>query len=176
MKTAVVAASRTVARISLSLVLIAVSGDVAAQGSNQNGWASETDPVARQLIEQERKWATLSCVPSSTIVAYGTAFIGDFIADDFVGTSPKGNLYNKSDILVTSLPKGWEPERDCKLLGAKVRFVGPNVAVIYGSESAAAKGSDGQYSTRTLIWTDTLLFRSGKWQVVAVQDMTKPKK
>lgn len=65
-----------------------------------------------------------------------------------------------------------ELEHDCKFLSAKVRFYDPDVAVIYGIESALAKGPDGKEALRTLIWTDTLLRRGGRWQVIAVQDMT----
>jgi uncharacterized protein (TIGR02246 family) len=68
------------------------------------------------------------------------------------------------------------PEHDCKLLSAKVRFFGPDVAIIYGKETAVLTGANGKDSRRTLIWTDTALRRNGKWQLIAVQDMDEPKK
>ena len=71
-------------------------------------------------------------------------------------------------------PAAREPEQDCRLLSAKVRFVGSDVAIIYGKERATIKAPDGNYAPRTLVWTDTLLRRSGKWQVIAVQDMVVP--
>ncbi len=174
MRTKLLAATKALAAMSLVSGSVVAASGAFAQPVKSEGWADAADPLALQLIEQERKWATLSCTPISTVVAYGTAFINDFIADDFVGTHPRGSLYSKSDML--TLPKGWEPERDCKLLGARVRFFAPDIAVIYGSESAVAKGPGGKYSTRTLVWTDTLRFRAGKWQVIAVQDMTMPAK
>jgi hypothetical protein len=174
MKTSIPFAARAFVTASLLSCLVSFSDSSVAQGFGQTGWASQNDKVAKQLIEKERQWATLSCTPKILAVAYGTAFIKEFIADDFVGTHPEGTLYSKSDML--KLPKDWEPEQDCKLLSAKVRFVEPNVAVIYGSESAIVKGTDGKKSMRTLIWTDTLLSRAGRWQVIAVQDMAMPTK
>ncbi len=120
------------------------------------------------LIEQERKWGTLSCTPSNVIA--------EFIADDFVGTHPKGHLYTKADMAPRDTAPATPTEKDCKLLSAKVRYFGPDIAVIYGSESAVSKGPDGKDVTRTLVWTDTVMRRAGHWQVIAVQDMTVPSK
>jgi hypothetical protein len=124
--------------------------------------------VAKQLIEQERRWGIDSCKPS-TVVA-------EFLAEDFIGTSPRGQLYPKAAMLPppAGVPQPKSGERNCKLLGAKVRFFGPDVAVIYGNESADFKGPHGKTVTRVLIWTDTALRRDGKWQVIAVQDMVAP--
>jgi hypothetical protein len=130
-------------------------------------WAAESDPEARYLIEQERRWATDSCTPSTVVK--------DYIAKDFVGTSPAGGLYRRSALLGPGIAApGGEKERDCKLLAAKVRFYGPDVAVIYGYESAVLVKPDGSETTRVLIWTDTAVRRKGKWLVIAVQDMVAP--
>jgi hypothetical protein len=158
-------------------VLLAVSSSASAQRPGDGNWASETDPVAKHLVEQERRWATLACSPGSERVAAGKALVEEFIAADFTGTSPKGVLYSKSDMLSKDASGTIEnPERDCKLLSAKVRYFGLNVAVIYGSESAIIEGPDGKEMTRGLVWTDTVLFRAKKWQVIAVQDMVSPTK
>jgi hypothetical protein len=113
------------------------------------------------------RWATDSCT-ASTVVK-------DYIATDFVGTSPSGGLYRRSALLSPGIAApGGEKERDCKLLAAKVRFYGPDVAVIYGYESAVLIKPDGSETTRVLIWTDTAVRRKGKWLVIAVQDMVAP--
>ena len=145
-----------------------------AQESAQGRWADANDPVAAQLIEQERRWATASCAPPATGEATIAALVEDFIAPDFVGTSPKGALYAKADMLPKDKPAAREPEKDCQLLSARVRFIGADVAIIYGKERATIKSAAGTYAPRTLVWTDTLLQRSGKWQVIAVQDMVVP--
>lgn len=127
-------------------------------------WAADSDPVARHLIEQERRWATDGCTPNTVVQ--------DYIAKDFVATSPAGTLYTRSALLdrESELSK----EHDCKLLAAKVRFYGPDLAMIYGNESAVVKAADGTETTRVLIWTDTAVRRRGKWLVIAVQDMVAP--
>jgi len=157
-----------IARAGALIVLLAVAleGSACAQQVGEGKWADENDPVAKQLIEQERKWALLYCTPSNVIQ--------EFVADDFVGTSPEGPTYTKSGLL--GRHKAPAPEHDCKLLSAKVRFFGADLAIIYGSETAVRTGADGEDFQRTLIWTDTVLRRNGKWQLIAVQDMFEPKK
>jgi hypothetical protein len=132
-----------------------------AQQFGQGKWANENDPVAKQLIQQERKWAVLSCSPSNVVQ--------EFVAEDFIGTNPAGQTYTKTELLDSRKPGA--SERDCKLLGARVRFFGPDVAIIYGKESFVYTGTDGKDSLRTLVWTDTALRRKGMWQLIAVQDM-----
>jgi len=148
------------------LIAIVSQRPVFAQSYGEGRWADANDPVAKELIEQERKWAVLYCTPSHVVE--------EFIADDFVGTSPDGPIYSKSDL--TKRHKAPLPEHDCKLLSARVRFYGPDLAMIYGSETAVRTGADGKDFQRTLVWTDTLLKRNGKWQIIAVQDMFDPKK
>lgn len=177
MKAGLLSCSKAKVSVFLLSALVALPGGAFAQKISRSGWASENDPVAKQLIEQERKWATLSCTPSSGFAAASLALIPTFIAPDFVGTSPRGPLYTRADMLPKKAPPAAaEQERDCKLLSARVRYFGPDVAVIYGKESAVVKGADGKESTITLVWTDTLLRRAGKWQVIAVQDMVDPRK
>lgn len=137
-----------------------------AQAAIQGRWAAPDDPVAKQLIEMERRWAVLSCTPSNVIE--------EFVAEDFVGTSPEGPTYTKSDL--TKAHQAPSPEHGCKLLSARVRFYGSGLAVIYGTETATHAGADGKDSQTTLIWTDTALKRNGEWQLIAVQDMFDPRK
>lgn len=155
----------------LGLLLAAVAGgSAAAEPAPAAGrWASATDPVAKLLIEQERLWATHACKPNTVLQT--------LIADDFVGTSPEGTLYTKPDMLPKPGARPAAPgERNCKLINALVRWFGPDVAVVYGRESAIAKGADGKDKLRVLVWTDTFLRRGGKWQIIAVQDMDVPAK
>jgi len=173
------AQSRSASKAFVGLLLLSAGvlfrGGAIAQGVGKSGWAGKNDPLARKLIEQERTWATLSCAPPGKIAAASAAFVTDVIADDFVGTSPRGPLYTKADMLPKKTGPAPETERDCKLISARVRYFGPDVAVLYGRESAIAKGAGGKEAPRTLVWTDTWLRRAGKWQIIAVQDMVPPK-
>ena len=154
----------------LMLAPLMVSTVAVARPGNHGQWAAANDPVAKKLIEMEREWALAACAPASAAAATYTHSVSPFIAPDFVGTSPAGPIYTKAD-MAPKQPPAEEPERDCKLLTARVRYFGPDLAVIYGSESAIVKGADGKEAPRTLIWTDTILRRGGKWQAIAVQDM-----
>ena len=138
-----------------------------AQTSQQGTWAADDDADSKLMIEVERRWAIDDCVPSNVV--------DEYLADDFVGTSPTdGSIYTKADMQKKlSVPLA---ARDCKLLSTKVRYFGPSVAVVYGSETAIRKGADGKDFNRTVIWTDTWMKRKGKWKIIAVQDMLDPKK
>lgn len=137
-----------------------------AQEFGEGKWADANDPVAKYLIEEERKWSTLSCEPSNVLT--------EFIAPDFVGTDPEGPLYTRAKLLADE--KAPTNEHDCKLLAMRVRFYGPNLAILYGKDSVRTKGPDGKEYTRVLIWTDTAIKRNGKWQDIETQDMFAPKK
>jgi hypothetical protein len=157
----------TILRLGMLLAAMAGSVSVAAQAPVVGRWAAANDPVAKMLIEQERLWATHACKPNNVLQT--------LIADDFVGTSPEGTLYTKPEMLPKPGAKPATPtERDCKLISARVRYFGPDVAVVYGRESAIEKGADGKDKLRVLVWTDTFLRRAGKWQIIAVQDMDVP--
>jgi len=130
----------------------------------QGRWADANDPDAKAMIEAERKWAVLECEPSNVVA--------EALAEDFVGTSPAGPIYTKKEALAEDRS---EKARDCKLMSARVRFYGADVAMIYGKETSLRTPKDGKEYRRTLIWTDTWLKRDGKWQIIAVQDMKDPK-
>jgi hypothetical protein len=63
---------------------------------------------------------------------------------------------------------------DCRLLDAKVRFFGSNLALVYGSETATRKNKNGKPKARCLTWTDTWLKRKENWQIIAAQDAYFP--
>ena len=150
----------------LAVLLVSTcSYSAPAQTIGQGRWAEANDPVALRLIEVERKWAVLECEPTDVVNGY--------LAEDFVGTSPEGPLYTKADYLSGPQPAPGSVH-GCKLLSARVRFYGDNLAMIYGSETSVRKDKAGKEYNRKLIWTDTWVKRDGKWQIIAVQDMHMP--
>jgi len=150
----------------ICLILLAAVAFVALPGyaQNQARWADANDPDAKQMIEAERKWAVLECEPSNVVA--------EALADDFVGTSPDGPIYDKKEALAEDRS---ETATGCKLISARVRYYSPVVAMIYGKETSLRTPKDGKQYRRTLIWTDTWMKRNGKWQIIAVQDMRDPK-
>lgn len=158
-----------------ALVLAASPAAAATKGPAMGHWAKPGDRAAQHLIDMERTWALLACDGGTDRVARNRAFLEGMIAPDFIGTSPEATLYTRTDMTSTAALSA-EPEHECRMLDAKVRWFGADVAVVYGSETAMVKGADGKDALRKLVWTDTFLRRAGKWQAIAVQDMVAPVK
>jgi hypothetical protein len=148
-----------------ALVLLSFGVFKSTAQNQQIQWASESDPTVQMMVEAERKWAVIECVPSDVDK--------QFLAEDFVGTATDGTRYSKADVL-SDPTHGTITARACSLLSAHVSFVGDSVAMVYGSETSIRKDKNGKEFNRTLIWTDTWLKRNGKWQIIAVQDMLVP--
>jgi hypothetical protein len=111
------------------------------------------------MIDSERKWAEAGCDHNRITET--------LLADDFYGTAPDGSRYERAKEIASDPSR---TERDCKLDGARVRFFGSALAMVYGSEQATTIGPDGKDSGRCLVWSDTWLKRNGKWQIISAQD------
>ena len=146
----------------LALVLPGASIQAFAQ---QSHWADSNDPVAKMMIDSERKWAEASCDHNKIAET--------ILADDFMGTAPDGSRYDRSKEIQDTADAS-HASHGCKLDEARVRFFGSNLAMIYGSERASRSGSDGKETTHCQVWSDTWLKRNGKWQIISAQDAAVP--
>jgi hypothetical protein len=144
----------------LGLVVFGIIMLVAARGQ-QGQWAAADDVTAKYIVDAERQWAEAACDHNR--------IAEKILAEDFQGTSPSGQRYPKSEEVADTADISKTSE-SCRLLDAKVRFFGGEVAMAYGSESSLRKSKDGSPNTRCLIWTDTWLKRNGSWQIIAAQD------
>ena len=115
------------------------------------------------IIAAEAKWANSACSPQPDLK--------DAIADDFQGTSTKGERYGKKEAITADTKS---LSRDCQLGEVKVRFFGDSMAIAYGAENRMSKDDNGKETKRCQVWTDTWLKRGGKWQIVAAQDTIVP--
>jgi len=129
--------------------------------AQQGRWATADDATAKFMVGAERQWAEAACTHSKIAES--------ILADDFQGTSPDGKRYTKSDE-ATGTEDSSTAAQNCRLIDAKVRFFGDQLAMVYGSESSVQKAKGGTEQTRCLIWTDTWLKRNAKWQIIAAQD------
>jgi hypothetical protein len=129
--------------------------------AQESRWASVDDPSAKTLIDWERQWAEAGCNHNGIEKT--------ILAEDFLGTSPRGSLYSKQQALMPDLKK--KSEEACTLYEVKVHFFGDSMAILYGSESAIHIETDGRRHKVKYTWTDTWLNRNGTWQIVAAQDM-----
>ena len=132
--------------------------------TQQSHWASPDDKTAQYIIDMERKWAEGVCVDNGVVAG--------LLADDFQGTSTAGARFTKADELRDE--KAPRIAHDCGLDETKVRFFGDDLAIVYGSEHAVGKDRLQPGAKVCQIWTDTWLKRSGRWQIIASQDIRVP--
>jgi hypothetical protein len=145
------------------LALSLLGGFTSPSVAQESRWGSPDEDTVKLITAVEAKWASSACSPQPDLK--------DVIADDFQGTSTKGQRYGKEEAITTDTKS---LSRDCQLGEVKVRFFGDSIAVAYGAESRMIKGNDGKETKRCQVWTDTWLKRAGKWQIVAAQDTVVP--
>jgi len=148
----------------MCLVVCAASLMTAAH-AQQSRWATPDDKAAKFMIDMERKWAEGVCTNNGVV--------SELLADDFQGTTTRGERFNKEDELRDE--KAPRSARGCALDDAKVRFFssslgGEDVAIVYGREHAIGKDKTHPDAKQCQVWTDTWLKRDGKWQIAASQD------
>ena len=104
---------------------------------------------------------------AASVATGATTDLERIIADDFVGVDPQGNLYDKAKMLSNTreAPKYFASNR---IGPVKVRFYG-ETAIAQGEETWVRLRGDPH--TGRFVWTDTWVRRSGKWQIVAAQDV-----
>ncbi len=142
----------TLACVPLPLVLPAVA--------QQARWASPGDRTAQYMIDMERNWAEGVCANNGVVAG--------LLAEDFQGTSTKGDRYTKADEMRDE--KGLHVAHGCGLDEARVRYFGDTLAIVYGREHAIGKDPARPNARICQVWTDTWLKRNGKWQIIAAQD------
>ena len=127
------------------------------------GVQKDRKQTERYIVESERQWA-------ESVATGDTSTIERILADDFIGVDPKGELYNKQQMIAETrnAPNYFVSNR---LNDVKVRFYG-RMAIAQGSESwEKHSGERGRF-----VWTDTWVRRNRKWQIVAAEDLIAPAK
>jgi hypothetical protein len=145
------------------LAVSLLSGFTSSSVAQDSRWGSPDEDTFKFIKNVEAKWANSSCSPQPDLK--------DAIADDFQGTSTKGERYGKEEAITTDTKS---LSRDCQLGEVKVRFFGDSMAIAYGAENRMIKDDNGKETKRCQVWTDTWLKRGGKWQIVAAQDTIVP--
>ena len=145
------------------LALSLLGGFTSPSVAQESRWGSPNEDIVKLIVAVEAKWASSACNPQPDLK--------DVIADDFQGTSTKGQRYGKEEAITTDTKS---LSRDCQLGEVKVRFFGDSMAIAYGAENRMIKDDNGKETKRCQVWTDTWLKRGGKWQIVAAQDTVIP--
>jgi hypothetical protein len=145
------------------LAVSLLGGFTSSSVAQDSRWGSPDEDTVKFIKNVEAMWANSSCSPQPDLK--------DAIADDFQGTSTKGERYGKKEAITTDTKS---LSRDCQLGEVKVRFFGDSMAIAYGAENRMIKDDNGKETKRCQVWTDTWLKRGGKWQIVAAQDTIVP--
>jgi hypothetical protein len=148
----------------LVLALSLLGGFPSPSVAQESRWGSPDEDTVKFIKAAEGKWASAACGSPQPDLK-------NVIADDFQGTSTKGQRFGKDEAITTDTKSLF---RDCQLGEVKVRFFGDSIAIAYGAESRIIKDNDGKETKRCQVWTDTWLKRKGKWQIVAAQDTILP--
>lgn len=140
--------------------LLVLLGSASCRSSPGDSSYDQTRAEA-EIRETERAWAQVAVTGDPTI-------IDRIFADDFLGVSPDGVQYSKREFIedTKANPLGFTSN---ELHEIKFRFFG-NGAVAQGDETFTRKsGEQGRF-----VWTDVLVRRDGRWQIVAAQDVVAP--
>ena len=125
--------------------------------------SSEVDD--RKYIEDsERQWA-------ESVASNDASVLERILADDFVWILD-GRRLNKAEAIAEA-KAGPGDFVSNHVDDIEVRFFG-KTAVAQGSESWVS--NDQTQPRGRFIWTDTWLYRNGKWQIVAAEDLIAPPK
>jgi hypothetical protein len=115
-----------------------------------------------QILQLEREW-------NHVYLVNDPAPLDHILADDFFGTEPDGRRVHKKDMVAevkgpSNIASSHVNEDDIT-----IRYYG-ETAVVNGSETWVRKnGGSGRN-----IWTDVFVKRSGRWAIVASQDLEVP--
>jgi hypothetical protein len=145
------------------LALSLLGGFTSPGVAQESRWGLPDEEIVKLITAVEAKWASSACRPQPDLK--------DVIANDFQGTSTKGQRYGRDEAITTDTKS---LSRGCQLSEVKVRFFGDSIAVAYGAENRMVKDDNGKETKRCQVWTDTWLKRAGKWQIVAAQDTVVP--
>jgi hypothetical protein len=146
-------------QVRIAFVVFLMTTAITADGQ-KGQWAAADNVTAKFIVNAERQWDENDCTHNK--------IAEQILADDFQGTSPDAKRYTKTEEAAEMSDA--KAARNCRLIDAKVRLFGDNLALAYGSESLIRRAEDGTEKSRCLIWTDTWLKRNGKWQIIAAQD------
>ena len=120
--------------------------------------------IAAKLKVMEKEWEASFNNPT---------VIEKTLTDDFVGTSPVGNVTTKKELLgaakedKTPSPKTITHDLD-------VHFCAPDIAIVTGAAKQIARSRSGQVVEYHFRFTDTWVERDGQWRCFASQSMLIP--
>jgi ketosteroid isomerase-like protein len=114
-----------------------------------------------QLKDIETRW-------SKALQTRDAAFVESILADDYVVTTEKGKVLNRSGA-IKDVKTDTDAVEQTSNSNVMVHSIKSDAAVVTGMSRDVGKDKDGKKFDRTYRWTDTFVNRNGKWQCVATQ-------
>jgi uncharacterized protein (TIGR02246 family) len=105
------------------------------------------------------------------LIAADQAALARIFADDYIQYDESGKAFTKEDVL-TNLKSGAIRYLSMISTGRRIRLLTDDVAMVHGSEEDEVEQAGRRFQVR-YIYTDIVMKRNGRWQIVASQ-LAKP--
>jgi uncharacterized protein (TIGR02246 family) len=105
------------------------------------------------------------------LIAADQAALARIFADDYIQYDESGRSFTKQDVL-NNLKSGKIRYLSMTSTGRQIRLLRDDVALVHGSEQDEVEQSGRRFQVR-YVYTDTVMKRNGKWQIVGSQ-LAKP--
>lgn len=124
-----------------------------------------------QISNAEREIHQLFEDGDRALIAADQAALSRIFADDYIQYDDSGNAFTKEDV-ITNLKSGAIRYLSMISTSRCIRLLKDDVAIVHGSEEDEVEQAGRRLQVR-YIYTDIVMKRNGKWQIVASQ-LAKP--
>lgn len=127
---------------------------------------SKSDRVSQQLMQLERDWNTAA-------IKQDKSWLERFFADELITTHPtSGTIKNKKREIEDTIDPSQKP--DSVSLGEMKVIIAGQTAVVTGSAYEEGGAQHLHDRKRGYLFTDTFIWRSGRWQLLASHSSRLP--
>lgn len=105
------------------------------------------------------------------LIAADRPELSRIFADDYIQYDESGRAFTKQDVL-NNLTSGAIRYISMTSTGRKIRMLRDDIALVHGSEDDEVEQAGRRFQVR-YVYTDVVMKRNGKWQIVASQ-LAKP--
>ena len=117
--------------------------------------------------EDERQILRLFEDGDRALIAADLAELSRIFADDYIQYDESGNPSTKQDVL-NNLKTGATRYLSMTSTGRHIRLLRDDIAIVHGSEDDEVEQGGKRFNIR-YIYTDVVIKRCGRWQIVASQ-------
>jgi hypothetical protein len=120
---------------------------------------------AQQQSSDEEQVLQLESGYCTAQIKRDAGYLDKLLANDYAGVSSRGVRETKADVLASAKDRN-NTTSSCVDKDVKVRIYG-DAAVVTGRQIYSGIYNGEPFKNRQVLWTDTLVRRDGRWQVVA---------